>query len=95
MTPAPTYITTRLATVQAARLASAPHGLGALARHVRAIVGNPRANSDALLITADALRLAAIDPADTPLAHRETLRAWADTLTDLAPTRADPVEDAA
>ena len=38
MTPAPTNITTRLATVQATRLASAPHGLGALARHVRANV---------------------------------------------------------
>jgi hypothetical protein len=92
MMAGPAYITTRLATVQAARLAPAPHGLGPLARHLRAVIGNPGANSDALLITADALRLAAADPTDAPPAYRAALRAWADTLADLAPTRANQVE---
>jgi hypothetical protein len=95
MTAPRAYTTPRLAQAQATNLASAPFGLGALARHIRAVVANPAASSDTLLITADALRLAAMDPTDKPMAHRETLRAWADTLADLAPTRADPIQDAA
>jgi hypothetical protein len=95
MTAPRAYTTTRLAQAQAASLAPAPFGLGPLARHLRAIVASPGANSDALLLAADALRLAASDPDNTPPVHRATYRAWADTLADLAPTRADPIEDAA
>jgi hypothetical protein len=89
------YITACLARVQSARIVHGPWGMVAMGRHIRAIVASPEASSDMLLIVADTLRLASAAPDDTPPAHRAALRAWADTLSDLAPTRATPIEDAA
>jgi len=89
------YTTACLARVQSGRLTGGPFGLGMLARHVRSIVADPRADSDTLLILSDALRTDAASHPTLPEAHRAALRAWADTLADLAPTRATPIEDAA
>ena len=68
----------------------------ALLGHIDTVVRNPGTNSDMLLITADALRAAA----DAMRFHPTTdttpqYRQLAATLTDLAPTRATPIEDAA
>ena len=72
----------------AARIGPAPPGWGFVASLLRRVVAHPDADCDTLLILADGLR---IDAATYPSAAT-TLRAWADTLTDIAPTRAEPIE---
>jgi hypothetical protein len=89
------YTTACLARVQSQRITGAPFGVGTLARHLRGIVADPRASSDTLLILADALRADATAHVTLPGAHRAALHTWADTLAELAPTRATPIEDAA
>ena len=60
--------------------------------HFAALVRDPRACSDLLLITADALREAAdLDPWP---ARGATLARLATALSDLAPTRATPLDPA-
>jgi hypothetical protein len=68
----------------------------ALLEHIHALVCNPATNSDMLLITADALRIAA---SATRFHRAQTATTAATqlalTLSDLAPTRANPIEDEA
>lgn len=71
----------------ATRVGSAPWALLAM---VERVVLDPRSSSDTLLIIADALREAA-----TPLEGTPTglgLQRLADTLAEIAPTRANPIE---
>ncbi len=89
------YTTPWQAAADATRLADGPNPLVPLLLHLRAIVGDPRASSDHLLIAADALRSEAGWSTSTVPAYAQQLTAWANTLTDLAPTRADPIEDTA
>jgi hypothetical protein len=89
------YTTACLARVQSQRLTGAPFGVSTLARHLRGIVADPRASSDTLLILADALRADATGAHELSAAQRAAMRDWADTLAELAPTRATPIEDAA
>jgi hypothetical protein len=90
--PAPHYATQAQAEADAARITGAPFGLGWLAAHLRRLLADPRADSNVILLQADALRATATSPdATASPAARATLRTWANTLTDLAPTRADPI----
>lgn len=72
----------------AARIGPAPPGWGFVASLLRRVVAHPMADCDTLLIVADGLRT----DAATYTSAATTLRAWADTLSDIAPTRADPAE---
>lgn len=91
------YTTPEQARADAARLGEA--GVIGEATHsaVVDLVANPCANSDALLIMADRLRRACDDALfrEDNAARADLLLVWANTLTDLAPTRANPIEDAA
>lgn len=91
MTPLYTTETQAIADVEAlclvAEVGAAPALVLELVRHV---VRNPRAGSDALFITADAVRELAIELAPSPT-HRALAR-LADRLAALAPARANPLE---
>jgi hypothetical protein len=72
----------------ALRIGPAAAGWSFLSSILRRVVAHPDADCDTLLIVADALRTdAATYPAAAP-----TLRAYADILTDIAPTRALPAK---
>jgi len=94
MTAAPLYATRAQADADAARLLVASH-VGTvpilLLCHVEAVARDRRSNSDTLLITADALREAAAAIAGLPMGR--ALTHLADTLADLAPTRANPIQE--
>lgn len=65
-----------------------------LLHHIRNVVADPRASSDHLLIVADALRSEALASAICIPSYATQIHRWANTLTDLAPTRANPIERA-
>jgi hypothetical protein len=87
------YTTHAQAEADAERISDAPFGAGNLARHLRHMLADPRSGSDMLLLVADALRASAGDPQFHPPAQRASMMRWADTLTSLAQTRANPIED--
>ena len=86
------YATPMQAAADMARLSDGPGALSPLHLHLRAVVGDPRASSDHLLLLADALRSEAHTTGLTIPAYAQQLTAWANTLTDLAPSRANPIE---
>ena len=95
MIQAPTYAAPCQAAADAERLHEGPPPpppLLTLREHLRMVVGDPRANSDVLLIQADALRTTAQWAAIVAPSYAEALTRWANTLTDLAPSRANPIE---
>jgi hypothetical protein len=73
--------------LMAGRVGAAPWALLAL---IEQVVLNPRSSSDTLLIHADALREAASPMEGTPAGL--ALVRIANTLTDIAPTRANSIE---
>lgn len=89
----PVFTTAAQAKADAARLLIA-HLVGAapivLLATIEQVVLNPRSSSDTLLIHADALREAASPLDGTP--QGRALARLANTLTDIAPTRANPIE---
>ena len=94
MTP-PLYATSAQARADALALDLEPlRGLvpWLLLSHVEAVVLDRRSDSDTLLITADALRDTAAPMTDTALGR--ALVALANTLSEIAPTRANPIEAA-
>jgi len=74
----------------ARRIPPAPPGWSFLASHLRRVLAHPDADCDTLLIVAEALRA---DATTYPPAA-DTLRRYADILTDIAPTRAKRSESA-
>lgn len=62
--------------------------------HLRSVISQPEASSDHLLLCADALRTQAHAAHEIAPSYAEQLGVWANTLTDLAPSRANPLEDA-
>jgi hypothetical protein len=86
------YATPTQAAADAQAVADGPAALIPLLLHLRAVVGSPHASSDHLLITADALRSEARWSTTAVPAYAEQLATWANTLTDLAPSRANPIE---
>lgn len=93
--PPPTtklYATPIQAAADAQRLPDGPPALLPLHFHLRAVVADPRASSDHLLILADALRTEATTTGLYIPSYAAQCMAWANTLTDLAPTRANPIE---
>lgn len=89
---APIYATPIQAAADAQRLQDGPPALLPLHFHLRAVVADPRASSDHLLILADALRTEATTTGLYIPSYAAQCMAWANTLTDLAPTRANPIE---
>lgn len=89
------YTTDWQAAIDMQRLAAptAP-ALQTLWEHLRSVVSEPAASSDHLLLVADALRTQAHAAQQIAPSYAEQLTTWANTLTDLAPARANPIEAA-
>lgn len=85
------YTTQAQAAADARRCGPAPQGLTFLWQHIRKVLADPRANSDHLLIMADALRADAAMFTSTPAGN--AMLNLAHLLADLAPTRATAVGD--
>jgi hypothetical protein len=91
---APLYANPWQAAADMARLTPAPPQLLQMEETLRTIVGHPQARSDHLLLIADALRIQARAFTHSIPSYAAQLTNWANTLTDLAPTRANPIEAA-
>lgn len=88
------YATPIQAAQDAQRLPDGPAPLVPLLLHLRGILGNPGANSDTLLIIADALRHEAASATTTIPTYAQHLAEWSRLIATVAPTRADVVEAA-
>lgn len=89
------YTTPWQAAIDMRRLAApTASALQTLWEHLRSVIAEPAASSDHLLLVADALRTQARAAEQIAPSYAEHLTSWANTLTDLAPSRANPIEAA-
>lgn len=95
MNASPTYTTAEQAAADATRLGPPHPYWDEVHTDLVRLVSDPASNSDALLILADGCRRYGSDPvfhAAKPEAAAKLIE-WANTLADIAPTRANPIED--